>query len=241
MAINTIFSERLNLLMKERGVTQTTLSDAVGITKQSISMYSNAHRVPDIEVFKKICDFFEVSADYLLGTSDIKSFDIDNVGINKKLGLSDEVITVIELIKRKDEFLGIDFFNYFISEPFFIDLFMLIREYMVNLAKNTLVDNSFFRKYITENNLIISDEELVERRENAFNYDDRSDCMHALNLQKKAKKIYDDRGYLSYKINEAIGDVLYNATIENLEELQFNKEVKEILDLFWDKKTEEFE
>lgn len=62
-----IFAERLALLMKEQGVSQTALADAIGSCKQSISMYVNAHRVPDIDVFKKICEFFNVSADYMLG------------------------------------------------------------------------------------------------------------------------------------------------------------------------------
>ncbi|PKM70859.1 MAG: hypothetical protein CVU92_11410, partial [Firmicutes bacterium HGW-Firmicutes-17] len=62
-----IFAERLAHLMKERDINQTALADAIGSCKQSISMYVNAHRVPDIDVFKKICEFFNVSADYMLG------------------------------------------------------------------------------------------------------------------------------------------------------------------------------
>lgn len=98
MEIKSLFSERLNLIMKERGVTQSTLSKAVGITKQSISMYSNAHRVPDIEVFKNICEFFEVSADYLLGISDVKSFDLETKAIGEKLKLDDAAIEQLESI-----------------------------------------------------------------------------------------------------------------------------------------------
>lgn len=95
MTTKSVFSERLNLLMKEKGVTQTTLSDAVGITKQSISMYSNAHRVPDIDVFKKICEFFKVSADYLLGLSDVKSFDVEIKAISEKTGLSGKAVETL--------------------------------------------------------------------------------------------------------------------------------------------------
>lgn len=100
MSTKSIFSERLNSLMKERGVTQTILSDAVGITKQSISMYANAHRVPDIEIFKKMCDFFNVSADYFLGITDQRTSDIDDKKIHAITGLSCEAIDKLKRFKN---------------------------------------------------------------------------------------------------------------------------------------------
>lgn len=140
MAINTIFSERLNLLMKERGVTQTTLSDAVGITKQSISMYANAHRVPDIDVFKKICEFFEVSADYLLGLSDVKSFDIEEKAISEKLGLSSEAIDAINSINYGDDVItkwrigGTKLLNAIIEDEHFRLTLFQIAQYLINVV-----------------------------------------------------------------------------------------------------------
>lgn len=100
MSTKSIFSERLNSLMKERGITQTILSDAVGITKQSISMYANAHRVPDIEIFKKMCDFFNVSADYFLGITDQRTSDIDDRAIHNAIGLSDKAIEKLKGYKK---------------------------------------------------------------------------------------------------------------------------------------------
>lgn len=104
MSTKSIFSERLNSLMKERGITQTILSDAVGITKQSISMYANAHRVPDIEIFKKMCDFFNVSADYFLGITDQITSDIDDKKIHEITGLSCEAIDILDYYNTHEGF-----------------------------------------------------------------------------------------------------------------------------------------
>ena len=53
--------------MKGQGVTQQQLADYIGCSRQSISLYIEGKRNPDIEVLKKISDFFQISADYLLG------------------------------------------------------------------------------------------------------------------------------------------------------------------------------
>lgn len=90
------FQERLNELIQESGKSQKDLADYVGITRQSISLYAAGKRTPDIDVLKEICDYFNVSADYLLGIIDLKSSNIDNKEINKRLGLSDTTIELLE-------------------------------------------------------------------------------------------------------------------------------------------------
>lgn len=70
----SIFAERLALLMKDRGVTQSVLSDAAGVTRQAISQYVTGEVQPNAEKIYKICKYFNVSADYMLGleTDDAK-------------------------------------------------------------------------------------------------------------------------------------------------------------------------
>lgn len=76
--VREIFAERLGQLMKERKTTQQALSDKIGITRQSFSNYINAKRSPDIEILKGVADYFKVSADYLLGITDIKISDTNS-------------------------------------------------------------------------------------------------------------------------------------------------------------------
>lgn len=61
------FSHCLKELMKGQKVTQQQLASYLGVTRQSISLYVEGKRNPDIHVLKKISEFFNISADYLLG------------------------------------------------------------------------------------------------------------------------------------------------------------------------------
>ena len=70
MFLKKIFSERIAELRREKGVTQQTLAEAVGLKKQAINMIENGQRACSIEVLYEIASYFNVSSDYLLGLSD---------------------------------------------------------------------------------------------------------------------------------------------------------------------------
>jgi len=61
------FMKRLSELMKAESVSQNKLAQALHVKQQTISRYVNGTREPDIATIKKLCDFFDVSAGYLLG------------------------------------------------------------------------------------------------------------------------------------------------------------------------------
>ena len=69
------FNERIKLLRKERNLTQEQLAEEAGLSKSSISMYENGNRVPELETFESLADFFNVDLDYLKGKSDIRRKD----------------------------------------------------------------------------------------------------------------------------------------------------------------------
>ena len=86
------FATRLRELMKSTKATQQDVAAAAGTTRQAISQYADGSVQPNIEKLYKIADYFKVSADYLLGMSDITSSDIDDKAINQMLGLSQQTI-----------------------------------------------------------------------------------------------------------------------------------------------------
>lgn len=43
----------------------------IGISLSAYSNYEQGIREPSYDILKKICDYFEVTADYLLGREDI--------------------------------------------------------------------------------------------------------------------------------------------------------------------------
>ena len=67
---------RIRDLRVERGWTQGQLAKMLNTKHQSVSRYEAEERGIDVEVIGKLCEIFGVTADYLLGRSGIRSFDI---------------------------------------------------------------------------------------------------------------------------------------------------------------------
>lgn len=69
---DTIFAFRLRQLMQEKKVTCRKLGNVVKTSYASISNYRSGRCEPDIEMIVGICKYFNVSADWLLGLSDVR-------------------------------------------------------------------------------------------------------------------------------------------------------------------------
>lgn len=67
-----MFAERLKTLRSEKKITQEELAKAISVTKGAVAMWETEKRTPDLEMIKKISDYFEVSLDWLVGNSDIQ-------------------------------------------------------------------------------------------------------------------------------------------------------------------------
>ncbi len=65
--IMEIFTQRLKELRKERGLTQKQLAEVLETTDDSIFSWEKGRSQPSIETLQKICNYFNVSADYLIG------------------------------------------------------------------------------------------------------------------------------------------------------------------------------
>ena len=64
------FFNILKELRAEKGLTQTELAKALGITRSRLSMYETGDREPDFETLELFADFFNVDVDYLLGRTE---------------------------------------------------------------------------------------------------------------------------------------------------------------------------
>lgn len=63
------FNERLRQLRLEAGYTLKYVSLNIGIPLSTYSNYEQGIREPSLAVLKLICDFYNVSSDYLIGRS----------------------------------------------------------------------------------------------------------------------------------------------------------------------------
>lgn len=57
----------------DKKITQQELADSIGTTRQAIAQYLDGSVYPNAEKVSRIADFFDISADYLLGRNNEKS------------------------------------------------------------------------------------------------------------------------------------------------------------------------
>ena len=82
------FPRTLSLLRQEKGVSQRTAADALGISQALLSHYENGVREPGLQFLVKACDYYSVSADFLLGRTLTR--DGTTIGPDELYDLSDE-------------------------------------------------------------------------------------------------------------------------------------------------------
>ena len=62
----------LKLLRQEYGISQQRLADTIGVSQPSINKYENHNIEPEIEILKRMADYFNTSIDYIVGHTDIR-------------------------------------------------------------------------------------------------------------------------------------------------------------------------
>jgi transcriptional regulator with XRE-family HTH domain len=65
-----IFSERLQELRKEKGLTQKQLADEINVSERGVQNYELGERKPTFENLMALADYFSVSLDWLCGRSE---------------------------------------------------------------------------------------------------------------------------------------------------------------------------
>ena len=77
MVILSKFAENLSALMEEKNLNAPALADLIKTDRTNITRYLRGERLPLYDVFTKLIEFFNVSADVLLGRldyCDVKEF-----------------------------------------------------------------------------------------------------------------------------------------------------------------------
>ena len=64
------FSEAMSALRREQGLSQRKAASELYISQALLSHYENGAREPGLEFVVRACDYYGVSADYLLGRTD---------------------------------------------------------------------------------------------------------------------------------------------------------------------------
>ena len=67
------FARTLSLLRQEKGISQRQAAKALGISQALLSHYENGTREPGLAFLVRACDYYGVTADYLLGRTQTKT------------------------------------------------------------------------------------------------------------------------------------------------------------------------
>lgn len=85
-------------LREEKGLTQSQLAEKMGVAYTQIGNWERGERPLKTEAIIKIADFFNVSTDYLLGLTDIKSTDTTVQDICEYIGCTEEIVNKIRYL-----------------------------------------------------------------------------------------------------------------------------------------------
>ena len=73
--MNIKLADNLQLLRKQKGITQEELAEVFGVTSQSVSKWELGINCPDIMMLPKLADYYRVSIDELLGYKPLSSIN----------------------------------------------------------------------------------------------------------------------------------------------------------------------
>ena len=90
--LSIIIGERINTLLAERNVKQKELAKIIGVKDNTISYFCSGKRIHNTQQIKCIADFFDVSADYILGISSDPTKNKDIKNICDYTGLSEKAV-----------------------------------------------------------------------------------------------------------------------------------------------------
>lgn len=137
---NDVFPSRLRQLIEERHTTITALAKALGVSRQAVSQYQDGSTQPNVEKLKLIAEYFDCSADYLIGLSDVQTPDTNTKAISALTGLSENSISLFSNLKDLDnqyrtaghnDRLLLPILDAILAHPEFNIFMGLVREFLV--------------------------------------------------------------------------------------------------------------
>jgi len=96
------FKDSMKILMSDSNISVAELAKKLGKTESAIRMWGLGKSKPDADTIIKLTKIFNCSADYLLGLSDVKHFDVDKKAMCDKTGLSERAVDALAAIKRDE-------------------------------------------------------------------------------------------------------------------------------------------
>ena len=97
-------AERIKQLRKKKGISQSERAALTGVKNNTVSTWERGTRKPDFEALDLLSDYFEVSFEYILGSSDKEEArvkptqkELDTLAL---LSIADEIKEITEKYSR---------------------------------------------------------------------------------------------------------------------------------------------
>lgn len=131
--------EKIRKLREETSTPQQKIADLLGVTRQSLSLYEKGERTINVEALGKLAEFFNVSADYLLGLSDVKSTEQDMKTACAVTGLSEDALERIHEFTKPELR---NFFNAIVCTEEFTDILNCFLDYLQTYEPDKILQNA---------------------------------------------------------------------------------------------------
>jgi len=93
----SMFAINLGKLRREKGLSQRQAAALLGVSQALLSHYETDAREPKLEFVLKICDYYSVTADFILGRTKER-----NDAASRLSGHVNELINSLEEVKLKE-------------------------------------------------------------------------------------------------------------------------------------------
>lgn len=172
------FTEIFRKLIGE--ATQQEAADKIGVTRQNVGRWLAGMNTPDIEALEKIADAYEVSTDYLLGRTTVKTPNVDLRAICEYTQLSETTVRHLHKISPSKyrfpseadnaEFFEVEIaaLNTFIDTAISIRLFYQMANYVDDFIFTQEFNRCALKKYCSEYNVKATETEINELSEEAL-------------------------------------------------------------------------
>lgn len=149
MCEKNITAQRLESLLISSGLSQEKFADRCGLSLAALKNYiaGKPPRIPNTESLLKICKACSVSADWLLGLSDVSSMSSDIKNACEVTGLSEEAVKILQSVEDGNKYSVSNALSVLIENPLFENMMIEFDYFLDTLESMTIEDLQEFVPY----------------------------------------------------------------------------------------------
>lgn len=133
--------ERVEDLIREKGGSITGDAEKIGTSQCTLSDFINGKRSIRSDTLKKLCEYYNVSSDYILGLSDVPSPNAEIRAICETTGLSEKTVSKLHDLQINGWTYISCFLDYIVAYPELEKLILAIHQKNESdkLLKNAII------------------------------------------------------------------------------------------------------